>query len=416
MAIRSFRRLLFFGLLMACASGSPAMSQQGAPPLQHLVEPGDTWLALALRFQAPVAELQAANWHPNPWRNPVIGDTIDITGGGPEQVNGKIRRVHEGGLLALSVRENQSPWWLASHLGLPHPFRPLHGRAIWIEGGDEPPRELPAGFQSLELSAIPAQPGWPLALRARGQGLSQLTVMLGTSQFASFINGERIVSAGATGAFFAPGAPELTIVTDDQQIWAQPWRVTPGVWQFDRLTLTGEAAAIDEEARAAERARMFQIWSQLTPRPMWQSAFQIPITQFLSLSSSYGARRSYNGGPFSSYHEGVDFSAYRGTPVYAAGDGIVALAEHLYVRGGAVVIDHGLSIYSGYYHMSAVHVQAGQVVTAGDLIGEVGTEGLSTGNHLHWDLLVAGIWVDALAWHEQNLACWIAEGWGTPCH
>jgi murein DD-endopeptidase MepM/ murein hydrolase activator NlpD len=62
-----------------------------------------------------------------------------------------------------------------------------------------------------------------------------------------------------------------------------------------------------------------------------------------------------------------------------------------------------------------VHAAPGQQVSAGDLVGEVGSEGLSTGNHLHWDLLAAGIWIDAAAWQEQGLDCWLLEGWGTPC-
>lgn len=115
------------------------------------------------------------------------------------------------------------------------------------------------------------------------------------------------------------------------------------------------------------------------------------------------------------YHEGVDFSAYGGTPIYAPAAGTVVLAERLYVRGGAVIIDHGLGVFSGFYHMSAIHAVAGQDVRPGDLLGEVGTTGLSTGNHLHWDLLINGIWVDAAVWQEQSMACWSLEALGRGC-
>jgi murein DD-endopeptidase MepM/ murein hydrolase activator NlpD len=80
-----------------------------------------------------------------------------------------------------------------------------------------------------------------------------------------------------------------------------------------------------------------------------------------------------------------------------------------------VIIDHGLGIFSGFYHMSAVHAQPGQVVAAGDLLGEVGTTGLSSGNHLHWDMLVAETWIDAAAWRQEGMGCWLLAGWGTPC-
>ena len=53
-------------------------------------------------------------------------------------------------------------------------------------------------------------------------------------------------------------------------------------------------------------------------------------------------------------------------------------------------------------------------MNSGDLLGEVGTTGRSTGNHLHWDLLIGTTWVDAEAWIEHNLGGWIRNGWGRP--
>ena len=181
------------------------------------------------------------------------------------------------------------------------------------------------------------------------------------------------------------------------------------------MTLTGEAAQIDQQARDEERARLRELWAVAGPDPLWDGPFEIPAESYLEVSANYGARRSYNGGPYLSYHEGVDFSAYGGTPVLAAAAGTVVLAEPLYVRGGAVIIDHGLGIYTGYYHLSAVHTTPGLRVRPGDLLGEVGTTGLSTGNHLHWDMLVNGIWVDAAAWREAGMDCWLLDGLGQSC-
>jgi len=121
------------------------------------------------------------------------------------------------------------------------------------------------------------------------------------------------------------------------------------------------------------------------------------------VTSPFGERRSYNGGPVSSYHDGVDFGAPEGTPVYAPAAGIVVLAEPLTVRGYAVIIDHGLGIFTGYWHLSDILVEAGQQVKKGDLIAAVGNTGLSTGSHLHWELRVGGIAVDPLQWVEQEM-------------
>jgi len=80
----------------------------------------------------------------------------------------------------------------------------------------------------------------------------------------------------------------------------------------------------------------------------------------------------------------------------------VVLAEPLFVRGGAVIIDHGAGVYSNFWHMSQIDVKPGDVVQTGDQLGLVGTTGLSTGAHLHWEIRVNGLAVDPLQWTEQT--------------
>jgi murein DD-endopeptidase MepM/ murein hydrolase activator NlpD len=79
------------------------------------------------------------------------------------------------------------------------------------------------------------------------------------------------------------------------------------------------------------------------------------------------------------------------------------LADELIVRGNAVLIDHGLGVFSGYWHQSDLAVQAGQSVQRGDLIGYVGDTGLVTGAHLHWEMRVGGIAVDPMQWTEMAI-------------
>jgi murein DD-endopeptidase MepM/ murein hydrolase activator NlpD len=93
-------------------------------------------------------------------------------------------------------------------------------------------------------------------------------------------------------------------------------------------------------------------------------------------------------------HAGVDMGAPAGTEIHAAADGIVVLAE---VRGGygnAVVIDHGHSLGTMYGHNSKLLVKAGQVVERGDVIALVGSTGLSTGPHLHFETRIKGLPID----------------------
>ncbi|MCU1371696.1 MAG: NlpD4 [Ilumatobacteraceae bacterium] len=93
-------------------------------------------------------------------------------------------------------------------------------------------------------------------------------------------------------------------------------------------------------------------------------------------------------------HAGDDMGAPTGTEIHAAADGIVVLAE---VRGGygnAVVIDHGHSLGTMYGHTSKLLVKPGQIVKRGDVIALVGSTGLSTGPHLHFETRIKGLPID----------------------
>lgn len=394
---------------------TPTLSAQTGP-LTHLVAPGDTWTALAYRYTITPDTLQALNPHPNRQRQPAIGRTMRLPDEATER-NGVLHRPYQGGLLQTAVTHDQSPWQLALLHETKHPYRPLLYRPLFLPGGDRPPRELPLGVTTLSLSQIPALPGQALGVRvelaAEGSVRGQLA---GAGELVWGENGRFQVGLIGTGAFFGPGEPSLLLQVEGQLAWSQPWRFVDDEWIFQQLTLTGAAAQIDQQSIAEERARLFELWSAVSSEPQWGAAFQLPIDSYLTISAPFGARRSYNAGPYRSYHEGVDFSAYGGTPVMTPARGTVVLAEFLYVRGGAVILDHGLGIYSGYYHLSSVLAEVGQVVEPGQIIGEVGTTGLSTGNHLHWDLLVGGVWIDAAAWMEQDMACWILEGLKRPCN
>jgi murein DD-endopeptidase MepM/ murein hydrolase activator NlpD len=122
----------------------------------------------------------------------------------------------------------------------------------------------------------------------------------------------------------------------------------------------------------------------------------------LRTTAPFGQRRSYSGGPVSSYHSGHDYGADEGVPIYAPITGTVALAEPLQVRGHAVIIDHGLGVFTGFWHLSQIDVSAGQIVGKGELVGLVGNTGLSTGPHLHWEMRVGNVPVDPLQWTART--------------
>lgn len=101
--------------------------------------------------------------------------------------------------------------------------------------------------------------------------------------------------------------------------------------------------------------------------------------------------------PSSNAHSGVDLRGERGDPVFAMAAGEVAIAEAMYYEGNYIVIDHGSGVFSSYIHLDGFAVREGQKVRPGELIGYVGSTGLSTAPHLHVSFSIDGIHVDPIS-------------------
>ncbi len=134
------------------------------------------------------------------------------------------------------------------------------------------------------------------------------------------------------------------------------------------------------------------------------------------LTSPFGMRVHPITGEYK-LHTGTDFSAADGTPILAVADGVVTVAEFSGGYGGLIVIEHqidGASVATAYAHMwqSGIHVSAGDRVTAGQHIGDVGSSGNSTGPHLHFEVRPGGTnseAVDAAKWLNDHNAADLPE-------
>ena len=101
------------------------------------------------------------------------------------------------------------------------------------------------------------------------------------------------------------------------------------------------------------------------------------------------------------FHEGVDLAGPAGQDVYATGDGVVESTEvNFSGYGNVIVIDHGFGYKTRYAHLQEIKVIAGQIVIRGDKIGKLGSSGLSTGPHLHYEVLYRGVQVNP--WNFLN--------------
>ncbi len=403
------RRLtcLLFLLIVQFFLTVPASAKQDEET-SYIVRPGDTWTALAIRLSSSQAELMKNAGAVNPQRQPIIGSNISLYEKMPKK--GRLIRPVSTGLLEFSVHSGRSPWFLSLTNEIKHPYSPLTFTPLFVPGGTQPPRELPIGFNALVVSALRATVGQALMLQGNLPLESQVDITLDSNPWIIARNEASLLAFGATDAFFGASTPELRVQVEGYPLWVQPWLFIDNDWHYERISFP-TTAATDREAILQEREMLRVIWQQVTPVPLWTSNFKRPLQEYIELTSPYGARRSINGGPYNTFHEGIDFSAYRGTPVHAASSGRVVIGEELIVRGGAVILDHGLGFHTGYYHLSEIAVEAGDFVNTGDILGQVGSTGRSTGNHLHWDLLVGTTWIDAEAWIKSNIATRALVGW-----
>jgi len=154
-----------------------------------------------------------------------------------------------------------------------------------------------------------------------------------------------------------------------------------------------DSAAAARVRRENARSRQVSIASRNHPR-LWQGPFQLP--RATRITSAFGAARLYNG-EVRSRHLGTDFAGAVGTPVLAAGRGVIAMVADFYLAGKVVYIDHGQGLVTAYFHLSRAEVTEGDTVTSGQRLGAVGQSGRVTGPHLHWVARFGTIAVDPMS-------------------
>jgi len=191
-------------------------------------------------------------------------------------------------------------------------------------------------------------------------------------------------------AIVAPGQTERTAAGTVQ--------VRPRTFPVQKLTLPPNMVDLDsatEERALGEAERMRTLYRTITPVRLWRGRFTLPVASTEG-GTGFGARRVINGKPRAP-HSGIDFAVPRGTPVVAVNDGRVALIADHFFPGRLVVIDHGLGLYTLYFHLDTVAVTDGERVTRGQTIATVGSTGRATGPHLHFGVQLNSARVDPTA-------------------
>ena len=375
----------------------------------HALEPGETLDSLSLRLGFTRESLVRLNHVVNPARL-YINQSIVVTDqpdSGPALATGRVIEARAGsGWLSAASAARMHPWALAAANGLAHPWVAAPGQRLALAGGDAPLKGLPGVVDSFDITPAPAEQGQTVVLRIVSSAPISVTASLNDTAFViSHDPADPLTAYGLLGVYrlTEPNLYPLsvTITQADGSIYAltQAMPVRSGRYVVDP-PLTVDPATVDPETVRPEYERVRAV---VTAPPsgarLWTGLFALPSVGVIR--SVFGALRSYNGGPYDSFHGGVDFSGAEDRPITAPAPGIVVMAEPLTVRGNATILDHGWGVYSGYWHQSSFQVAVGDRVETGQIIGFQGATGRVTGPHLHWEIFVGGVQVDPLEWTER---------------
>lgn len=382
---------------------------QAAPPQpqtrEYQVQVGDTLRGIAARFGTQPEAIARLNGITHPDLI-IAGQVLLIPVSGNPGSERLYTVVRGDTLTRIAARFGRSAWEIAmaNGLSLAQPIYP--GQQLTIPGEGPPLPALPPPFVTVNAHPLPAVQGRAFAVRITvTQGVTVTLSGSFADQRLRFVD-EPSGSWAVAGlnAFTLPGLYPLvitaTLPTGETGVFQQRVQVVEPGYAKEEIVLDPQTSQLlDPQLLAEERAIVMGVYTQFTPERLWEGLFQLPASG--EITSYFGTRRSYNGGPYSSYHEGTDLNGFVGDPVYAPAAGRVALAQKLTVRGNAIILDHGGGVFSGYWHLSKILVNVGDEVRPGQKIAEIGATGLVTGSHLHWEMRINGVPVDPMQWTRE---------------
>src|SRR3954470_13723987 len=165
--------------------------------------------------------------------------------------------------------------------------------------------------------------------------------------------------------------------------------------------------AVNKTLRKVNEDKITEITKQATPQMLWKDAFAQLSNSKVEANFADYRTYTYNGEPAdNAYHLGYDLSVTKNYPIEASNAGKIAFAGPLGIYGNAVIIDHGLGLFTLYGHLSAIDVKVGDSVTKRQAIGKNGETSLEAGDHLHFGVYLDGLAVLPVEWWDQK---WIDD-------
>jgi len=165
--------------------------------------------------------------------------------------------------------------------------------------------------------------------------------------------------------------------------------------------------AVNRKQREADHQETKKISKETAPKPLWSGVFlRLPNSKPMA---SFAQDRTYHYGGKEvdrQIHWGVDLASLAQSPVPAANSGLVVFAGPMGIYGNTVVIDHGCGLFSLYSHLSKLETEVKREVKKGDTLGRTGATGMAGGDHLHYAMMVHGVFVNPIEWWDEH---WIRD-------
>ena len=375
----------------------------------YLIRPGDSFVSLQFALNNPFGTLIKLNRIVNPYilylGQPLIykiPDNLETDNQGGFSVFGQ-----QETLLNMAINADCSPYELMILNGWSDMSLPVPGELIYLPG-TQTIDPIPDPFVDVIISDEHPNQGYPVMISIVTDPQISVDGRFGNIILNFVSIGERQVSLFGVHAMSDPGIYPLFVTAErsDGQRVTMEMRlpVADAQYQSQRIVLVPDKAKLieDEDVRAGEDQIISNSVSVFTDYKLWEDVFTPPISMDY-ITTRFGMRRSYNGSEYLTFHGGADFGASEGTPIHTPASGVVVMSKNLDIRGTTTIINHGIGVYTGYWHQKESKVSVGQKLTKGELIGYVGNTGLSTGPHLHWEVWVNGIQVDPLEWIKQEI-------------
>jgi murein DD-endopeptidase MepM/ murein hydrolase activator NlpD len=319
----------------------------------------------------------------------------------------------------------------------------------WRHGGNPNIVELsvtidtrPPNIEVLSQFHYVNQGGTGLVVYRASEDLAKSGVLVGDLMFPGFPMGN-----GGYIAFFAVphDAPkEISIVLLGEDLAENRTqtnfnhRLKPTVFRQDRVVISDDFLArimpyfssrdpslsgtpienfikINRDLRKANEEAIRKLCLKTAAQPLWTGAF-LQMANSKNMAR-FADRRTYiySGKEVDKQvHLGVDLASVAMAPVEAANRGIVAFTGEMGIYGNMVLLDHGCGLFSMYAHLSRIDVEPGQMLEPGQILGATGSTGLAGGDHLHFSMLVSGVYVNPIEWWdphwvEDNISSKLAE-------